>query len=336
MYCINCGAELRDDAQFCDKCGNPVNNTQNENRIEEKSVSVLSNDDNKYNRDIILMHLYDLRALEIEKERLRKNIEDLDRSNDRLAIPRQIDPPVKRSIAGIVIAVFFLVFFIVLSVVCISLYNSQIGSDWFDINIRKNLIPLAVFLMFFAFVSFICLIATILNYRNYQKQYGEYLEKKHLDKKRCAYEETLKEKRETIRSNTYKEYKEVESLLEKSYASNIVPGPFRNLYAVYYLYDYLSTSSQSISEALLHVDLEAIKNKLDYSISQNTDIILQQAQMNANLAQNKELMENAIQIAEQIEQNTARSAQYAQISVAHEAFQLQIARAAYWKLNKDL
>lgn len=47
--------------------------------------------------------------------------------------------------------------------------------------------------------------------------------------------------------------------------------------------------------------------------------------MNANLAQNKELMENAVQMAAQIEQNTARAAQYAQISVMHKAVQLQIA-----------
>ena len=323
MFCINCGAELRDAANFCDKCGNPINNIQNENQIEEKNVSVLSNDSNKYNRDVILMHLYDLRALEMEKERLRRNINDLDQSINRLAIPRQIDPPIERSKVGIVVSTIFLILFIIMAIIAIS------NSNYIDSN--------AIFLYFvILLISFICFLVAISNYRDYKKLYGEYLEKKRLDKKKCAYEETLKEKRQAIRSNTYKEYKEVESVLEKAYAPNIIPGPFRNLYAVFYLYDYLSTSSQSISEALLHVDLEAIKNKLDYSISQNTDIILQQAQMNANLAQNKELMENAIQMAAQIEQNTARAAQYAQISAAHEAAQLQIAQAEYWKLNKDL
>ena len=81
----------------------------------------------------------------------------------------------------------------------------------------------------------------------------------------------IKMQQETFSQKLIREYlptlnKEISStiaLLKKACSANIIPLQFRNIEGVYYLYDYLSTSNQSLSEALMQANLEAIKSKLD-------------------------------------------------------------------------
>lgn len=87
-----------------------------------------------------------------------------------------------------------------------------------------------------------------------------------------------------------------------------------NIYSIFYLYDYLSTSQESLQSALLHYNLEEIKTRIDEVISQQSEIILQQAIQTAHL----EVIENQntkiLKHAAETEQNTALAAQYAQIA----------------------
>ncbi|MBR2315305.1 MAG: zinc ribbon domain-containing protein [Clostridia bacterium] len=110
------------------------------------------------------------------------------------------------------------------------------------------------------------------------------------------------------------EFEQASQLLEQAYNVNIVPKQFRNLYAVYYLADFINTSNESLSTALLNYNMEIIKEKLDKIIEQQQEIIINQALM---LAQSEKLMkQNAqqLQYLASIEQNTERAAQYAQIA----------------------
>lgn len=111
-----------------------------------------------------------------------------------------------------------------------------------------------------------------------------------------------------------KEFKRASELLQHAYDVNIVPKPFRNLYAVYYLSDFITTSNESLSTALLNYNLETIKEKLDRIIVQQREIIINQAVM---IAQNEKIMkqnEQQLQYLASIEQNSDRAAQYAQIA----------------------
>lgn len=96
-------------------------------------------------------------------------------------------------------------------------------------------------------------------------------------------------------------------LLEQAYAANIIPLHFRNIHGVYYLYDYLSTSNQSLSEALIQCNLDIIKMKLDDVIKVQSEQVVQQAITNAKLGQ-------IYQLAEATMNNTAIAAKYAQIA----------------------
>lgn len=123
-------------------------------------------------------------------------------------------------------------------------------------------------------------------------------------------------------------------LLEKAYSANIIPLQFRNIQGIYYLYDYISTSNQSLSEALMQCNLEAIKEKLDNVIKLQSTAIIQQAEANAALyEQNQKILETA----QATMNNTAVAAKYAQISAINSELSLKLQkkdlayqRADFW------
>lgn len=107
------------------------------------------------------------------------------------------------------------------------------------------------------------------------------------------------------------------SLLNSAYEINIIPQQFRNLYAIYYLYNYLSTSQSTLESAMLHFDLQEIKSKLDIVIYQQQQIILQQAWQLAQNAKLIEQNEKLIQCAISTCRNTRHAEQYARISAVN-------------------
>lgn len=85
------------------------------------------------------------------------------------------------------------------------------------------------------------------------------------------------------------EIESLEKLLKKTYDVNVIPSRFRkNLYAIYYLHDFVTSSNQSLATAMLHFDLNEIKAKLDRIIDQQEEIIIQQSVI---MAQNDQLLQ---------------------------------------------
>lgn len=112
-----------------------------------------------------------------------------------------------------------------------------------------------------------------------------------------------------------------ENLLKKAYSANIIPQTFRNIHGIYYLYDYLSTSNQSLSEALIQCNLESIKQKLDRMIELQGKAIIDQAIAHKALyEQNQQILEAARATAI----NTAVTAQYAKICALNSAILVDI------------
>lgn len=128
------------------------------------------------------------------------------------------------------------------------------------------------------------------------------------------------------------DYNKAQEQLDKAYSVNIIPMQFRNIQGVYYLYDYISTSNQGLSEALMQCNLDAIKQKLDNVIQLQGKAIIQQAQANvAIMKQNQQILETA----QATMQNTAVAAKYAQIAAVNStlALQLDSKQLAYQKAN---
>lgn len=120
----------------------------------------------------------------------------------------------------------------------------------------------------------------------------------------------------------------VKKILQKAYSANIIPVQFRNIQGVYYLYDYLSTSNQTLSEALMQCNLEAIKQKLDKMIQLQSEQIVQQAVTNAKLGKIYEVTEATMN-------NTAVAAKYAQIAAINSEVTKKLASSslAYQKAD---
>ena len=151
-----------------------------------------------------------------------------------------------------------------------------------------------------------------------------------LEERESHLEELNKPEIESLLCDIETETKDISELLSNAYSANIIPMQFRNIEGVYYLYDYLSTSNQSLSEALMQANLESIKQKLDDMIQIQSEQVIQQAQANAKLGK-------IIEISEDVRNNAAVAAKYAQITAVNSALnaklaakQLSYQKAEFW------
>ncbi len=146
-----------------------------------------------------------------------------------------------------------------------------------------------------------------------------------------------KEDSMTITNEIITEEQYTRGMLNKAYDANIIPLQFRTIEGVYYLYDYLSTSNQTLAEALLQANLEAIKQRLDQVIATQGKLIVEQQQTNAKLANIQQTNQQILETAKQTAANTAQAAQYAQIAATNTELiarlsnkQLAYQRADFW------
>ena len=134
-------------------------------------------------------------------------------------------------------------------------------------------------------------------------------------------------------SGTTGELKKATELLQTAYDINIIPTQFRNVYAVYYLNDFIQTSNESLSTALLHFDLNEIKQKLDTVIEQQEEIIINQAIIQAQNEQMIKQNTNMLNSLASIEGNTHMASQYAEIAANNAEACAWIGVANYIKNN---
>lgn len=134
-------------------------------------------------------------------------------------------------------------------------------------------------------------------------------------------------------------------LLKKQYDLNIIPNKFRNLESIWYICDYFDSSNESLSEILVHLDLDEIKEKLNNIIENQQQIIINQAiqiaQNKSIISQNQELLgrlssiehntEQISQNTQQVANNTLDTAQWTQIAANNAEACAWISMANYIK-----
>lgn len=156
--------------------------------------------------------------------------------------------------------------------------------------------------------------------------------------------EQAKLKREWANRTKYlqTEYQKVSELLEETYSANIVPSHYRNLAAVYYMYEDMSTSSISFESMLMHTHMEdgiqRILKKLDKIIEQNAEIIFQNRMIEANTrkisdqtTQMLSTMQRQLESQERTEASAYEAAQYAQIASDYSKANAYFSLATYLK-----
>lgn len=305
MFCQYCGNELGDDARFCQRCGKKIELSEetvvdaNEGMYAEEAL---------FDRDVLILYLNQMRTLEFSKLQLSCKLNDLDNQISNLGHSRNVSTPYKDSVdieaigGGLFLGVLL-----------------TAGGSFFYSFIPWGIFSLARILGILLIIGTIVIgiisayNKSIDNDSRQAKYYHDLAE----DDERVAKELKEKDRLLNQRPEYVKRLEEAKALLVKSYQINVIPKQFRNLYAVYYLYDYLSTSHSTLESAMMHCDLNEIKAKLDIVIAQQQIIILQQAQQMAQndrmIEQNNEMIEHAIAT----EKNAKYAAQYAEIAAVN-------------------
>lgn len=345
--CSKCGMSYDIEAIRAMVSGKSENSNEN-----SRSAPNIRKDE--LDRDSLLIYLNDLRIMETiihesdEKVKKLKTIElnlkksyDIESKKDPKPVPpREPIPPCKEQLSGE--QKLKIVIFIVCSFTGIfSFFFGLLG------------VIVGMFALFIG-VGNLCILIKERSESNeiYFEKFHNYLEQmERLESNKLKHERAY-EIWEVGRANANKEYEKCrqeiigntkaigqdigffKSELDSAYAANIIPLQFRNIQGVYYLYDYLSTSNQTLSEALMQCNLEAIKDKRDNVIKLQGQSIIQQAQANAALMEQNQRILSAAQATMQ---NTAEAAKYAQISAVNSTLSLKLQqkdlayqRADFW------
>lgn len=306
MFCKHCGFQLSDGSQFCSRCGKKVDE-RDDRRDAHKELSIVSDSD-PIDRKILLNYLYQLQVVEFSADKLKQIINRLNYNISRLGKAVQPSKPYKMGVDLGAIGGFLF-----LGVI------AAIGG-----KLLYSLIPWGLF-SFASGVGVIIIIVTIVGgLISAASKESDYKEREEEYKRQIA-EEAIRVQQELLerdalieqRDGFQKNLDEAERVMEKAYSANVIPKQFRNLYAVYYLYEYLSTSQSTLESAMLHFDLNEIKAKLDSIIDQQEQIVLQNA---ISISQNDKIIEqnsNIIRSAMKIETNAERIAQYEAIQATN-------------------
>lgn len=143
------------------------------------------------------------------------------------------------------------------------------------------------------------------------KKFSEYKKRKRTDDVRV--ESELRQRQALIGENDkcISELKELDTVLAQNYSINIIPSQFRNVEGVCYLYDYLSTSRESFQSALINFNMNRLNINMQNMIRMQGEMLIQQYVTNARLADVKNQNSAMLSRLSSIEQNTELAAKYA-------------------------
>lgn len=318
------------------------------------------------NRDALLLYLKDLRDLEIAKRKI-ETIYDYEKANyekniNELSIKNFYNVPNKKSgwsVGKVLGMLFFLLiggfgtFFFIHRMVFgtkevavdggTTIINGQtahiIDFEKIPIGITVGGVIMTIIMIIFLLIGIFLVWDTIQETKNIKKDIEE--TEKHNENEVLRVENNNKKSQQLqqqwIQRKKYlnAEYDKVNDLLESDYSINVLANQYRNLASLYYIYDYMSSSQESLKDTLIHEHMESgiqrILEKLDYIIDQNQQIIFQnrilEAQNNKTIEQNKRMLKSL----QQTEINTSIAAQYAQISANYSEINAYFSLANYLK-----
>lgn len=324
MFCPNCGNNCAENQKFCKNCGTNLFSTESANFVacSEQNNTVVQQD-SMFNRDVLINYLYNLQTLEFARHKMQDDADDAEYRIDNLGISRHIHKG-----EG---AKDWLSWTLILG---IAFAASVIVSGWLNgdgiLSIFDFLLPIVNFIKYASLI--LGIISIFLAISDAIKDDQTYHEELEYEEVRLNNERCEKQELSTMLNSCYSDLKETERLLEEAYSLNIIPSKYRNLYAIYFIYDYLSTSiSATLKDALQHCALDEISQKLDAIIENQREMIMLQARNNALseqiVRQNDEILQRAIAI----ENNTALAAQYSRVAAINSQTVAQVQSYYFYK-----
>lgn len=303
MFCSNCGCELQSQSKFCHKCGQAVNTGDNQTTHN----SVISKKD--IDTEALKIYVTDILSLECMISKLANIIKEIDKKYHRLQESNYYkeyvieDEHCRNNVCRKSLLFYYngAVFFMKREFgynrqwIPIEKEISRYGKakEW---NISNN------------FIGFI----NRFHARNIFLKY--YTDFKNNAPKRWKENDDLINNFIRQSTEARDELKTAAELLEKEYDLDIIPKQYRNISAIYFLHDFISTSNETLTTALPRCNLDKIQQQLDSVIQQQKESIINQAII---ISQNEEKIRQNQQTLNRlaaIERNTANGAKYAKIA----------------------
>lgn len=326
MFCSNCGKKMDKSRKFCSFCGAENLEYSSATIVEKRANAPIALDGNGgFNREVLINYLGNLQTLEMVKKDLLTQKVKIEKKISGLGKPQKYRDRLSFFECGNRAGIFILA--VLAYVIAAWLESVADGVEIFSL-IAQLLFPfLAPIKTIAAIVALVCAGSIIYTC---VKDGIRYKEDKQWEERRLNREQAeiveLRKKIPPINQDIQK----INEVLRKAYSINVIPFNCRNIYGVYFLYDYLTTSMATLSEALLHFDLDKITQQLDRVIHQQQEQILQIARNNALnqqlIMQNEEMIQRAIAI----EENTALAAQYAEVAAVNTETMATIQAVHFW------
>lgn len=114
-----------------------------------------------------------------------------------------------------------------------------------------------------------------------------------------------------------KERNDTLKLILECYDVNIIPSKYRNIYAINFIYEYMTTSKGTLRDALLACDLDKIQAQLEKIIQLQCSLISKLAKIEANSEKQIQQQKQMINHLENIEANTYNTAIAAELSARY-------------------
>lgn len=353
MFCMNCGKQMPDGAKFCMNCGTPIGQLATVNVDEKKdSNQILSTGSHaveEIDRAALKIHLENLVTLEFAKIALQNKAAELKayvKKNDHFAkiyntkypfcfyydghdicIPVGFAPDMDASLKGA-----FNGYLKAFEAAAAGKNDVDLLVDFpylvpypidkeYTVNGRSlrniQLLPVTDFAnekkRFFKLYKRGINEESVVKYE-FEKAYKDF--KSICEEEYRKVGESLSGYRTQISICGTKEHEQGEKLAE-AYSLNIIPVQFRNVYAISYINDFISTSNEPLSSVLMHYNLETVKQKLDGILQQQSQIIMQNAYQ---LTQNQRIIQQNNQLLNRlasIEANSSRAAEYGRIAAVN-------------------
>lgn len=352
--CQNCGMEYDIEAIRA-MAGSNISNESTQLVMADKSNAITEQHrkNNDIDREALTIYLGDLRIMESvinksrervselenkkqelknEYENVKKNSENKKKDKPERKKPN-IDKPNSRT--EVCICILGIVFFL------IAVFFAQVSDEGYN--------ALSAFLFILSLGIFLSIYTSHKKYKNalnkvqfeydiacdkWSKEVNEYKEK--AVKTHKKYMNGTEEIDKNI-GDINEDITEMTDDLEKAYSLNIIPKQFRNIEGIFYLYDYIATSDQSLSESLMQANLDAIKNSLATIMKQQAEQVIIQAQQAQDLMAINTKTTYIMQSAMNTASNSAMAAKYSEMiaidvelmkNMQHK--QLNYQRADFW------
>lgn len=352
MFCSNCGKEIADGAKFCKYCGFSMDESADiKNEVSPVSHTEIATAHNmEMDRGALLLYLQNVRDLEVaryvlnekhgEKQREYRNNYDYYGSEPRLL--EYPSAPIKKTVAS-KIGAFLLIDALGLFGSTKFLDNALDGN--MDSMFRGAVYLIALVVVI---IGIVCIVKEAYKNNEQEERYKyRYNEISKENDKRISEAKERKKQLPTIKADWNAECEEyeknmekIENVLNSFYDMNIIAKEYRgNLAATQYIYEVAESTQLSYEQICLQMKMEdgirRVESKLNEIVNKVEDLIFEtrcaQAQQNEIANSLIEKNNKMLKTLQRTEQNTALTAQYAQLASNYAEANAYFSLATYLK-----